>query len=54
MEIQVSVYGQGTTGITLYEDDDATYAYRRGKFQSIELTYDAATQKGKLTRKGAA
>jgi alpha-D-xyloside xylohydrolase len=49
-ELEVRVYGTAGEPFTLYEDDDTTYAYERGRFNRASLQWRDG--KGAVTRSG--
>jgi alpha-D-xyloside xylohydrolase len=51
-ELDVQVFGDGSLGATLFEDDGKTYGYERGEFTRVDLTWDAAGCGGRVNRAG--
>lgn len=53
-QLTVSVYGTGEQGITLYEDDGVSNAYKDGQVNVVDLMWDAEAQSVQLSRSGDA
>jgi alpha-D-xyloside xylohydrolase len=54
MELDVRVYGDGSTPAVLFEDDGTTFEYSRGNCNTVHLIWDAVKQQGQLERQGNA
>ena len=52
-ELTVQVYGDGAKGFVLVEDDTTSYAFVRGEYALLDLTWDPATQHGRVERTGS-
>ncbi|MCL2701214.1 MAG: DUF5110 domain-containing protein [Phycisphaerae bacterium] len=51
-DLDVQVFGDGSLGATLFEDDGQTYRYEQGEFARVELTWNAASRVGRARRMG--
>ena len=52
--LRVKVYGSGSNGCVLYEDDGKTLKFRAGEFNRVQLSWDAGSRKGSTVRSGSA
>jgi alpha-D-xyloside xylohydrolase len=52
-ELTVRVYGDGARGAVLVEDDTTSYAFSRGEYVLVSLTWDAEAQRGSVERRGS-
>ena len=53
-KLEIRVYGDGSSGCTLFEDDGATLDYRKGSYNRLRLSWDMAGGTGSSERLGQA
>ena len=53
-KLEIRVYGDGSSGCTLFEDDGNTLDYRKGSYNRLRLSWDMAGGKGSSVRPGQA
>ena len=51
-KLQANIYGDGSLGMTLFEDDGHTFEYKKGQFNRLFLTWDKNLQTGSSVRSG--
>ena len=51
-KLTMRVYGNGSNGITLYEDDGLTYDYQKGIQNKVDITWDSASGSAEINRTG--